>query len=112
MSRAALNVLISASFFLSACVPGGNAPAHKTPQETECAERATVARQLAERHQYGADLQAYISELARQGASAAQIADYRVMAQKLAATPRLAGDFGRETGVARSLEELGIDCSR
>lgn len=76
----------------------------------DCGKRHAVARELAARHQYGADLQDYIRELGGAGATASELADYRAMAATLRDVPQLAGDFGREAGIAAGLEELGLTC--
>jgi len=70
----------------------------------------TVARALAEQHQYGGDVQGYTSQLAKEGASESDVAAYKRFAEKLERFPRLAGDGGRQMGVEKSLKELAATC--
>lgn len=100
--------VIIPALLLAACVSQN---AVQTASDASCTERAAVARQLAELHQYGGDMPAHIADLAKRGASGADLAAYRGMAKTLAAVPMLAGDGGREMGVERSLAELDLRCT-
>ena len=100
--------VILPALLLVACVSQNAAP---PVAEASCTQRAAVARQLAELHQYGGDMQAHIADLARRGASGAELSAYQGMAQRLAAVPMLAGDGGREMGVELSLAELDLRCA-
>ena len=103
--------LLTGAVLLCACVSqSGISPASAT-EDTDCKARLAVARELAELHQYGGDLEAHIAGLARQGASPKAVADYRSMARQIEKVPTLAGDGGREAGIALTLAELNLNCS-
>lgn len=110
MARLFYSPLIILALIPGACVPEEGAISAAAPTEASCAERRAVARQLAGLHQYGGDPGAYIGDLARQGASPKDLADYRLMARQISAVPTLAGDGGRERGVELSLAAVDLRC--